>query len=229
MRRAPFGLLTLGLVVMAVAPQQLVGQLRPLGHRVTLGLAGTLARPVGEFQRFVDWGGGAAMYGVFNLDRGRHLGLRVDGSFVVYGHERYEAPLTHTIPRIVVDVTTDNFVASFGVGPQLTMGRGWLRPYVYGTAGLSYFATVSSLSGTADSDRFASTTNFDDATLQLTGGAGVLIRLTRARHPVLLDLSVQQTLNGEAEYLRRGGIIDRPRRRDDHGPSDPKRGEPGHL
>ncbi len=34
--------------------------------------------------------------------------------------------------------------------------------------------------------------------------------LTNGRHPVSLDFSVQSTYNGEAEYLRRGGVRDNP-------------------
>ncbi len=175
-----------------------------------LGINVLLARPVGEFQDFVDWGGGLGLYGVVHFDRGRHLGLRFDGSYVVYGQERYSVPLSFTIPRVWVDVTTTNAIAALGVGPQFTLARGPFRPYVYGTAGFSYFNTVSSVGGTRDCGDFASSTNFDDITLALTAGGGVLLRLSHGRRPVALDLSVQSTYNGRAEYLLEGGIIDQP-------------------
>ncbi len=175
-----------------------------------LGINVMLARPVGEFQDFVDWGGGFGVYGVVNFDRGRHIGLRFDGTYVLYGHESFTVPLSFTIPRVGVDVTTTNYIVALGVGPQLTLARGPFRPYVYGTAGFSYFATESSVGGTHDYYDFARSTNFDDVTLALTAGGGLLLRLSRGRHPVALDLSAQSTYNGPAEYLRRGGIIDRP-------------------
>ncbi|MDH3290551.1 MAG: hypothetical protein OEO20_04415 [Gemmatimonadota bacterium] len=184
--------------------------LRVLPPRHMLGINGTVVRPVGEFQQFVDWGGGLGMYGVVNLSPDGLVGLRFDGSFVIYGHERYATPLSPWVPRVWVDVNTDNMILSFGLGPQLTFGNGPIRPYVFGTAGLAYFTTVSSVKGADNLDAFAQSTNFDDVTAALTGGAGMLFRLTRGRHPVSLDLSVQSTHHGEADYLRRGSIVENP-------------------
>lgn len=202
--------------VAVLLPQAAEAQRRSTARELSdpaglLGITALVARPVGEFRSFVDWGGGIGLYGVVNFDRGRHVGLRFDGSYVMYGHERFSVPLSLTIPRVWVDVTTTNSIASLGIGPQLTLARGPFRPYVYGTAGFSYFATVSSVGDTDFYyDDVVSSTNFDDVTLALTAGGGILLRLSRGRHPVALDLSAQTTYNGEAEYLRKGGIIDRP-------------------
>ena len=178
--------------------------------RSLFGISAVLARPVGEFQNFVDWGGGIDLYGVVNLSRRGPLGIRFDGSFLIYGHESFRRPLSNTIQRVTVDVDTDNLIASLGVGPQLTLGHGALRPYLYGTVGFSYFATVSSASGTADVGSFASSTNFDDVTAALTAGGGLLLRISRGKHPVSLDLSAQKTYHGETTYLRKGSLLESP-------------------
>ncbi len=178
--------------------------------RSLFGISGVLARPVGEFQDFVDWGGGIDLYGVINLSRRIPVGIRIDGSLLSYGHESFRQPLSNTIQRVTVDVDTDNLIASLGVGPQLTLGQGALRPYVYGTVGFSYFATVSSVSGTANSDAFASSTNYDDVTAALTAGGGLLLRISRGKHPVSLDLSAQKTYHGETTYLREGSLLESP-------------------
>ncbi len=178
--------------------------------RSLFGISGVLARPVGEFQDFVDWGGGIDLYGVISLSRRVPVGMRIDGSFLSYGHESFQQPLSNTIRRVTVDVDTDNLIASLGVGPQLTLGQGALRPYVYGTVGFSYFATVSSVSGTADPDAFASSTNYDDVTAALTAGGGLLLRISSGKHPVSLDLSAQKTYNGETTYLRKGSLLESP-------------------
>ncbi len=178
--------------------------------RSFFGINGVLARPVGEFQNFVDWGGGIDLYGVINPSRRGPLGIRIDGSFLVYGHETMRQPLSNTIRRVTVDVDTDNLIGSLGVGPQLTLGQGALRPYVYGTVGFSYFATVSSAKGTADAGAFASSTNYDDVTAALTAGGGLLLRLSHGKHPVSLDLSAQKTYHGETTYLREGSLLDNP-------------------
>jgi hypothetical protein len=173
-----------------------------------LGLSGVVARPTGEFQSNVDWGGGVAFYWNVNPTADRHLGLRVEGNALLYGHERFEIPLAPSAGRVRLDVTTDNFIFGFGAGPQLTLFNGPVRPYVFGTVGFSYFATISSAGDDAGWDTFASTTNFDDWTLALSGGAGVLVRLARAPKTVALDLSVLGTRNGEADYLTRGGVVE---------------------
>lgn len=170
-----------------------------------IGFNGSLARPTGEFQQFVDWGGGLGMYGVMNFDRRNQIGLRFGGSFVVYGHESYPAQIVPHVGRIWVDVETENFIVDFGVGPQFTFGRGPIRPYVYGTAGFSYFATVSSLDGMDGGPDFAHTTNFDDITYALTGGGGLLMSISSR---VSIDMSAQWTFNGEVDYLTRGDIED---------------------
>jgi len=201
--------LTSALAMAALVASEAVAQDRRGSQqtkRSLVGINGVLARPVGEFQDFVDWGGGIDLYGVINL-RGP-VGIRIDGSFLSYGHESFQQPLSNTIQRVTVDVDTDNLIASLGVGPQLTLGHGALRPYVYGTVGFSYFATVSSVSGTADPDAFASSTNYDDVTAALTAGGGLLLRISSGKHPVSLDVSAQKTYHGETTYLRKGSLLE---------------------
>lgn len=200
--------LAAGLLVSAAVTLQAQG-LR-VAPRALLGISGTLGRPVGEFQQFVGWGGGLDGYGLIPLPGSSSMGLRVEGSLLIYGHESYRTPFSSTVRRVTVDVNTDNFIFGLGVGPQLTLGHGRIRPYLFGTAGLSYFATISSVEGTADFDDDGfSSTNFDDFTFALNGGGGLLIGLSRGRHPVSLDLSAVTRYNGEAVYMRRGGIIER--------------------
>lgn len=178
--------------------------------RHIFGISGTLARPVGEFQNFVSWGGGGSMYGVFNFNENGPLGIRFDLSILSYGHEQSRVPLSLTVQRIWVDVSTNNLIMAGGVGPQLTIGAGPVRPYVYGTVGFSYFATVSSVQGASDDESFASTTNYDDITVGLSGGAGMMIQLSRGKHPFSLDLSVQSFYNGRMSYLRSGSLLEAP-------------------
>jgi len=201
LRRRCLGLLALVLVLpLSANAQNLVRHPKGL-----FGFNGSLARPTGEFQEFVDWGGGFGMYGVVNFNRRSQIGLRFGGSLLVYGHERYPAQIVPGVSRIWVDVQTENFIVDFGVGPQITFGRGSVRPYVYGTAGFSYFATVSSLDGVDGGPDFAHTTNFDDITYALTGGGGLLLSLSRR---VAIDMSAQWTFNGVVDYLTRGDIED---------------------
>ncbi|MFQ5550017.1 MAG: hypothetical protein ACE5FJ_02120 [Gemmatimonadales bacterium] len=203
------------ITVGAALPTQLESQrrprtLRPPGppqHQVGGGV--TLIQPVGEFGDVVDFGGGLGAFGVIGFNRSGSVGLRFDGSVVLYGHETVSVPLTGT-GRVHLDAVTSNFIAGLGVGPQVTLGSGPIRPYGYAVGGFSYFATESSLRGSRGGEEFASTTNFDDFTFTVGAGGGLLIRISNGGNPVSLDLGATFQDNGRTQYLREGGIVDLP-------------------
>lgn len=159
--------------------------------------------PQGEFANYVDVSLGFAGFFLLDLDRRSRWGLRLDGSFLIYGHETVQRPLSPTIQRVWVDVTTNNQIITLLVGPQLTFGSGVLRPYLHAGAGFSYFFTLSSVSGTSDIEEFASSTNFDDFTFALASSGGLWVRLSRR---VSLAFSTQYMHNGRVRYLREGSI-----------------------
>jgi opacity protein-like surface antigen len=83
---------------------------------------------------------------------------------------------------------------------------GPVRPYLYGTIGLGYFFTESSVKGTNSTDQeFASSTNFDDTTPALTLGGGFQIPVARI---VAIDLGVEYRRHREARYLTEGDIVE---------------------
>lgn len=176
-----------------------------VGGSVNYGL------PQGAFRDNVRQGFGVDGFARWNFDRRGILSLRTDGGFLGYGRETKRVPLSGTIGgRILVDLTTSNNILHVGIGPQLTAPDGPFRPYVNGGIGFSYFFTESSVEGSNnDNEPFASTTNYDDVTLSLTSGAGVLIPVG-IRRDVSLDLGVQYQNNGQVSYLRKGGIVDLP-------------------
>ena len=170
-----------------------------------------VAQPQGEFADYVDNGWGGGIHYLLRLDRDGWVALRADASLLNYGHERQRVLLSPTVGgRVSVDLTTDNNIAFFGIGPQVGVPTGALRPYVNGFAGVSYIFTESSVGGTSSGESFASTTNFDDASFAYGGGAGLYVPLSRRRNPVSLDLGVTYRHNGAAEYLRHGDITDNP-------------------
>lgn len=165
---------------------------------------GALAVPVGEFGNHVNLGGGTGLGGLLFLDERGLAAIRVEGSFVVYGHESYRTPLSSTVPFVDVDVSTTNSILAMGVGPQVYLGSGPLRPYFFGTAGFSYFITETSVSGDGYDEPFASTTNFDDFNLALAAGAGLSVSLREGEKPISLDLAAHYQHNGLTEYLTDG-------------------------
>jgi opacity protein-like surface antigen len=204
--------LATALTAAPVARAQGAAALRPpLSSRTFLGLDALVAAPQGEFDSYVNVGGGLGGHVLLRLDRAGALALRVDGGFLQYGHERKRGCFGGVGGcRVQLDVNTDNNILLFGVGPQLMVPDGRFRPYLTGTAGLAYFFTESSLSGRDEADGFARTNNFDDATFAWTAGGGIYIPLRRRAHPISLDLGARYHDNGEARYLREGSITDNP-------------------
>ncbi len=189
-----------------------VAQSEPAGERVYAGLSLAVARPIGEFRNFVAVGGGFAGSFTFNPTGGRLLGIgiRLDASGIIYGEETQRVPLSETVQRVLVDVTTSNSILALGIGPQVMLGRGPVRVYGYGGVGFSYFATTSSVKGSGDWERFASTTNFDDLTASWYSGTGILIRVSQRRNSVFIDLGTRYVGNGRARYLKEGSLREAP-------------------
>jgi hypothetical protein len=178
-------------------------------RRNVLGVSAAFMQPTGEFERFVEWGGGLNLNFLAGLQRGGPLGLRAEGAILWYGHERYDVWLGPRFPNSYFSVNTSNFIASAGVGPQLTFGQGPVRPYAFGLAGVSYFATESTLDGESG-ETFERETNFDDARFALSAGGGLLVQVGGRSHPLYLDIGAHWTHNGRTTYLREGSIIEYP-------------------
>jgi len=176
------------------------------------GLAFVIAVPTGAFDDYVGTGFGAGGSFTLGLDHARMLGLRVDGGFINYGRETKRVCFSQTVGcRVEVDLTTNNNIFYGGVGPELTVPSGMLRPYVHAGIGFAYFATTSSVDDLGGGDgNIASTTNFDDVTFAWLAGGGLRIRLSSGKTPVHLDFGAEYHGNGEVEYLTKGGITDNP-------------------
>jgi hypothetical protein len=166
------------------------------------------AQPLGEFNDYIDFGGGISGGVMYQLTPNGPVALRFDAGYVLYGSEKTRI---RPFPRLEGDITTNNSIVYAGIGPQFMVPNGTFRPYVGGSAGLSYFFTQSSLDGTASgSDPILETTNFDDVTFAFTGAAGIYIPLRRGLKPISLDIGARYHANGQARYLREGSIEDHP-------------------
>ena len=177
------------------------------------GVSFDIGQPSGTFDRYVDEGFGIGVHGLYRIGDTGAFAVRFDGGFLNYGRETARVALgSNGGGRIMADLTTTNDIAWLGVGPQVMAPNGAIRPYANATAGLSYFATTSSVQGTRGGDAFARTTNYDDTQFSWGGGAGVLVPVNRgARTRVFLDLGARYHDNGRnVRYLREGGIHDLP-------------------
>lgn len=167
-------------------------------------------RPTGDFATYVQHGFGLDGFGRYKVDRRGIFSLGLEGGWMQYGRETIRAPLSSTVGRVTVDVTTSNNILFLGGGPQLTVPTGPVRPYVNGGIGFSYFVTQSSVEGSGNNDySFAESTNFDDFVAATTAGFGVYIPLGLKREAGL-DIGWRYHNGGRGQYLREGSIVDRP-------------------
>ncbi len=207
-----------GLILLAVVAAPAVGQdprteRRPSAfeQRASGSIGAWVMQPTGELGDNIGTGVGIGGAFLFRLDQAGAFALRTDLGVGGYGEESKRVPLSPTIGgRIQVDVTTRNYVVVGGIGPQLTLPRGVIRPYVNAGAAFQVFFTESNVDGSDDSYAFANTTNQSDWTPALTAGAGVYVPLKYGRVPVLLDLGATLYTGGRATYLKPGSIEDLP-------------------
>ena len=177
--------------------------------RGALGLSFVAGNPVGDLGSFFDQGFGGQIEASWAMSDDRRLRLRADAGVLVYGHETIA--MCHPVGcRIGVDLTTTNNIFYGGVGPEIVLATGALEPYVFGTLGLSYFATISSLSGPDEYRDYFNTTNYSDVVMAWKVGGGTRVRVSRGRHPVALDFAVERHQNGLANFLTEGDILDNP-------------------
>jgi len=210
MRRTAVFALGLLLVAATAGSAQRYGGLREVrgsrGDRHSwgsLGLAIVGGSPVGQFSDFVNANsvGGVNANLTLNFNRRGTVGLRIDGSYLEYGNEHRPLPLAGTGGLLAGDMKTSFSIASLRAGPEFVLGTGRARPYIFGTAGVSYFATETSVGFCCG------TTNYHDAVGSFAGGGGLRVDLSRHAS---LDLGATFVRNGQVSYLREGDILSNP-------------------
>jgi hypothetical protein len=131
------------------------------------------------------------------------LALRAGGSWLLYGSETVRIPVAGTAGRLVRDITTENWMAQVGLGPQVAFPVGGVRAYLHAFVGAAYLSTTSDL---RDPDGFvsASSTNYDDTAVSYGGGAGVLAPVGRGGTAV--DVGVRYVRTGTVRFLAEGDL-----------------------
>jgi hypothetical protein len=182
------------------------------GPRFSAGISFAFADPSGELKTFFDQGFGGQLQGGLGIAAEGRLRLRGDLGYLVYGHEKREfcAPVPVGC-RIGLGLQTNNTILYGGIGPEFVLMTERLEPYLYGTMGFSYFATVSSLYGAdGKEDKGFDTTNYSDGVMAWKMGGGVRIGLSRGEYPLSLDLGLERHQNGITNFLTKGDIVDHP-------------------
>ena len=193
------------------ASAQVFGPSPRHAERWLFGVGPQMAQPIGAFATQINraWGvGGTVRYRFATVPA---FGIRADLTWLNYGNERKTVPLSPTLNRVFVDMNTANDIALVTVGPELSMPRGPIRPYVFAVAGYSYFYTSTSV---GDDDNtgssFAESTNYDDGGLTTGWGGGIRLPFAVRSASVALDAGARMAHNGVRSYLRRGDVVDLP-------------------
>lgn len=178
-------------------------------RRSSLNVSFMQNRPQGAFRQNVGLGYGADAAYLFRLDGAGFWSIRASVGVVNYGNDSRRTPLSETVGgRVMVDVTTSNYIVPMSIGPQLSWPSGIVRPYANaGVGGLAFF-TESGVQGAGDFTTIASTINHSSMVGSWELGAGVYTPLSAGTVKVDVDLGVQYYNGKRARYLSKGSIVD---------------------
>jgi len=162
------------------------------GGNGSFGVDFVIAEPRGDFRRT---GNVAAGLGLNGVTAGHMLGVRIDGSWMVYDvtHQGY-------------GVSTTSQIGTIMLGPQVTLGRGPMRFYGFLVGGGSLFWSNASYQ---DSCGCSSSDFLDgDLTFSRSAGAGMLLALSRGRTPISIDVGVREVRHDRVAYVPANGLTD---------------------
>jgi opacity protein-like surface antigen len=159
---------------------------------------------LGAFADATDTGVGLAAHAVFTPGAGV-FGVRLQMGAVVYGSRNVGASVPGTGGLVTTNLTVDNWLLNAGIGPQVVVRAGAVRPYAYALAGVGYFATDTTI-GHYYYGAYG-TTNYDDTTFAWSAGAGLLIPVSGS---LAIDVGVQYVGNGTVRYLAEGDLLPAP-------------------
>lgn len=156
------------------------------------------ARPSGPFREAMGDGYGVGMRSVQRLYALPWLGLRIEGGLVLQEMRRDSLPSPGGTSQRV-DMVSSNTMFFAGVGPQVGMTHGPVRPYAHAFAGVHYLVSDAAFEGRAGSSRMEfGGRQFEDAAWAYGGGAGVYVPVRRA---LSVDLGATWRYGGEATFL----------------------------
>jgi opacity protein-like surface antigen len=154
----------------------------------------------GSLKSIFGTGAGIEPFGVYRLDKGGLIGVRVQGGMIDYGSE-VRTP-SNTRPILAVQIQTKRTAVTLGGGPQLAWPRGRFTPYAFATANAAYFTSRADFSG-YDSLGNLRILQADKNTVVIGAGAGggLGFRITETVH---LDAGLEYRSYSDVETLGEG-------------------------
>ncbi len=183
-----------------------------LARRLAGGVSASLSRPIGDFRRGGRSGFGVAGFASISADPAGVLGLRLEGGTQSYGVTSFRTNSGAGLFTTNLRQITDNTVAWLGVGPQLTIPLGPLRPYGFATVGAAEFSTNTTLQYAAYGDPYGLTREFQGTDLSnwafaRAAGGGLRFRLPSVgRTAAYVDAGARWQRVSNVTYLAPGVI-----------------------
>lgn len=159
---------------------------------------GTVA--AGGLHSYAGLGGGLGAGGTLFLNHARNAALRVEGRLTAYDGSFNHPPATGLSD---MRVSTDITIFSAGIGPQIYLLTGAVRPYVYGTLGFSRLVGDTNVRGQLDSGPLDASVNLNGVGAAISAGGGLSVQVRGGNHPVAVDVSASYQNNGIADHLDR--------------------------
>jgi hypothetical protein len=188
----------------------------PAQSRFGGALAAVASQPLGKFRQNARWGFGGDGALTLAADRRGVLSLRAEGSVVSYSAGRRQFVATVGFgQQAVLEEEAKNHIATFSVGPQLTVPTGLVRPYAAATVGLTYFSTATTIRVPGEETTSGQPitlderTNFSHTGRTFGGVGGVLVPLSALGLNLggaMLDVGVRYQRNAHARFVRPGDV-----------------------
>ena len=118
------------------------------GDAFSGSLFGDWGLPVGAFHSHEDGGLGLGFHGAYAVDRAKHVALRLEAGYLMYGYvsrdidlPAYDESGGFTGYENVSYAAREHEMFNLDFGPEITTLSGTVRPYGFATAGFSYFVS----------------------------------------------------------------------------------------
>jgi hypothetical protein len=181
--------------------------------RYAIGIAGLYGQPLGPFADNVRRGFGLDGMGSIAFDQFGIFSLKAELGYVRLAKKSEPFIADDGFGFVELESETTSSVLTLGVGPQLTLPSGAIRPYVGGTVGFARFATNTSInlpanqSNTGQKETLYDETVSSDFILSLTASGGIRFELPFMGRGILADVGARWHRDGEAEYVSSEGVV----------------------
>ena len=180
--------------------------------RYTVGISGLYGQPIGDFADNVRHGFGLDGMGTLGLDSRGIFSLKAELGWLRLDKKSEPFIVDNGFDFIELESETTSGVLTMGIGPQIAVPFGPIRPYVGGSFGFARFATNTSIvvpadqSNTGQRESIYDETVSSDFILSLTASGGIRFELPFLGRGILGDLVARWHRNGEAEYVSNDGV-----------------------